>query len=318
MISFLARLIATIVFVSGVAPASADATMPAPDARSTDPIAAKFDYGRRLIAPVRVEGGGPHDFIVDTAASKTILFQNLATRLTIEPHDGPDISVLGLTGVRVAPPFRVGDISLGAKTLADHIAPILPDWRDAARTPQGILGVDFFEDDVVVFDPSERTIRIFPPEDRQLKTLLASWRRADLRRSTFDISDTPLYIVDVRLGRSSIPFLVDTGSDSTFVNFPSLDFLNVLPKRSRQKSKDGISDVHGDTVEAFILHTPPLTIGQARWPESTMLVADAEIISQIGFGDEPFGVLGLDFLTRQRFAVDFANNAIWFERDFEN
>ena len=38
----------------------------------------RFDYGRRMIVEAQVNGTGPHDFVVDTASTAIVLFENMA------------------------------------------------------------------------------------------------------------------------------------------------------------------------------------------------------------------------------------------------
>ncbi|MEL7487108.1 MAG: aspartyl protease family protein [Pseudomonadota bacterium] len=294
------------IFASG-ASASANKT----DAASVD---VKIDYGGRLIVPVSLNGDGDHDFIVDTAASKTVLFQNLASRVSVTLEDAPDIAVLGLAGVRVWPPFQVGDLALAGIVLRDHIAPILPDWTDALRTPQGILGLDFFDERVIFIDPEQKRLTVYAPNDKALRKTLSNWSSARLDRIDFGFSERPLFTVDVLFARKRLKMLLDTGSDSTFINFASLDYLDVVPRVPRRSRETKLSDVHGDQVAAYILHTPNLRVGNARWEGRSVLVSDAPVFDALGYSERPLGVLGLDFLLRQRFAIDFANDRIWFDK----
>ena len=177
----------------------------------------RFDFGGRVIVQGSINGSGPYDFIVDTAATSTTLFENVASPASVTPSGAPDTLLLGLSGIRKTPTYKVGDIRVGNITLKDHIAPILPDWTDAVRTPQGILGLDYFEGKIAVFDPVNKILNIY---SSGAQAFLAAWSPVDLLRSNFGISTHFFYVVDVLIEGRKTPFLLDSGTSATLCNFP--------------------------------------------------------------------------------------------------
>ena len=120
----------------------------------------RIDYGKRLVTVGSVNQSPPLDFIVDTAASRTVLFENAAQGPISTAPDTAEISIFGLSGVRTSRLYNVGNIRIGNRQLKDHRAPILPDWRNYERTPQGVLGLDYFQDSIAEIDVANRKIDV--------------------------------------------------------------------------------------------------------------------------------------------------------------
>src|SRR5690349_20565118 len=60
-------------------------------------LATAPDLAGRITVPVRVNGEGPFDFVVDTGANRTVIAGELAAELGL-PDDGP-ASIHGIVGV---------------------------------------------------------------------------------------------------------------------------------------------------------------------------------------------------------------------------
>lgn len=272
----------------------------------------RIDYGRRLITTGTLNDTGPHDFIVDTASTTTVIFENLARTQTIKPSGRNDLSIFGLTGVQQLPTFVIGDLKFGPYEFPDLVAPILSDWRFFTRTPQGVLGLNFFNDKTVIFDIANDSLTFFEGPEAAAP-ILSDWRRATLKRSTFALSDTPLLLAEMTIARQKIPFIIDTGSELTVVNLATLERFPIVPRDALDNLPTDVSDVYGDSAPAFRVFLPRMKIGGVTWRNRAIYAADAPFFSEIGYDEKPIGILGLDFLKRQRFAIDFANDKIYFE-----
>jgi len=276
-------------------------------------LAMRVDYGRRMTTRGRLNGAGPYDFVIDTAASVTAIFQNLADRAAIEPSGGPDMSVLGLSGARKLPAFHIGDLTFGDLALANQMSPILPDWRDLQRTPQGIVGIDLFDDTITVFDPWNDRFDVWRAGSAEAQSVVVDWPKARLRTTDFGGAIDGLFLLDVTLNDRVFPFLFDTGSSVTVCNFEAAQALRVVPHSPRKTRRADVSDVHGEVVETHLLFVPRVRIGSAELSDRSLYVSNAPFFDHIGYHDRPFGILGLDFLRAQRFAVDFRRNVLFLD-----
>ncbi len=295
----------------GGAPGAISAEPPAPPA----PIATipfRLDYAGRLVVEASLGGFGPLDFVVDTAATASVVFQNLADRAAFEPSGEPPATVFGLSGIRSAATYRVGDLRVGGLALVDQVSPVLPDWLDGLATPQGVLGLDYFAETLAVFNYGSRVIELYDAAaDRRAlfsSDQGAGWSRARLALSTFGVAARPLHLVEVDFGRArSIALLLDTGANATACNFAAAEFLRVLPVRARDPETAAIADIHGRRVDSLELTVPGLSISGARLSTNSVYITDAPFFADVGYENRPFGVVGIDSLRRQDFAIDFLN-----------
>ncbi|MHA7873393.1 MAG: pepsin/retropepsin-like aspartic protease family protein [Hyphococcus sp.] len=285
---------------------------PAPAARAR--FGFRYDYGQRLIVNCHVQGAGPHDFILDTAATRSVIFENLARQIEVEPSNKAPALVFGLSGIKEADTFNVGEVSAGGISIAGDGIPILPDWPNAQRTPQGVLGLDFFVDTLLVVSQDRSVVELYESDIDLTYMRDSSWVSAPLERSNLRRAERPLLIVTVRFPRyGAMPLIVDTGSTLNVCNFPAAEMLRVLPLRARRKPESDFSDIHGGKVETYELAVRTYEIGNADLSGLSLVVTDAPFFQQIGFETAPIGVLGLDFWKRRNFALNLATNQLAFE-----
>lgn len=292
--------------------ASGCAISPSPVAAPAQPLLRlpfHHDYGRRLIVQVSVNERGPYEFIVDTAATRSVIFENLTNEIDVTPLDKPPASVFGLSGIRQAPIYDAGHINIGDLSLSASEAPLLPDWREATRTPQGILGLDFLLQYSFFIRQDTRQIEFYegaPPLD-------ADWVRAEIIRNNFGSVERALLLTEVNFGVGRrVSFLLDTGSTISACNFPAANLLRTIPARSRQRQTNDFVDVHGGKIETYALNADVFRIGGAHISNQALVITDAQFFDQIGYRDKPLGVLGLDFFRRRNMAFNIARNEFAF------
>mgnify|MGYP000052908334 CR=1 FL=1 len=113
------------------------------------------------IVPVLVNGQGPFRFVLDTAASKTLIDRELAERLRLpESHEAMALGAGGLVPVRLT---RVGELRLGELSLRDLEIGItdLSAFREVLNVPvEGILGSDVLEGSIITIDYRRRLLSI--------------------------------------------------------------------------------------------------------------------------------------------------------------
>ena len=254
-------------------------------------------------------------FIVDTAATTSVVFENAVVSSSVEPSGLPDIKLLGLSGIQQAATFRVGSIDVGGRSLEDHISPILPDWNNFERTPQGVLGLDYFDGLVVVVDPISLQIRLYEAAKDDIEELSVGWRVAPLKKQGLGVALKPFFLVDVFISKAPTPFLLDTGSRSTLCNFPAVSRLQTIPQiTAPNRDRATVSDIYSAEIQAYVLRKYAVDLGVAKLPARPILVADTPFFDAIGYRDNPFGVLGLDHLLQQPFAIDFPGNQLFIRR----
>ena len=117
-------------------------------------------YGVPLV-PVHLNGRGPFRFVLDTAASKTIVDSGLARELGLSL--GPETMGLGAGGLLPVRLTRIGVLRVGELELRDlevGVADLSGLSRVLGVRVEGILGYDFFAGAVLTIDYKRRVLRV--------------------------------------------------------------------------------------------------------------------------------------------------------------
>lgn len=289
-------------------------------ARAADPVAVvpyRIDYDGSIVVDVTIDGRGPYDFVVDTGATLTLAFQNLASREAFVPTGGPPRRVLGISGSASLDTFKMGDIGVGGVGMADHVGVVLPDWGAPRKTPAGVLGIDFFKRYAVVFDVRARMISLYPhggipPE------LIDDWRSVKLQAKTYAAATGALYSTRGLVNRSPTTFIIDLGSAATLINYRAAEamFSSVVTRDLGEGFTTGsrLKDVFDDRTRARTALLNRIQIGRSTWRNVGVWVHDASIFDEIGVQSLPFGLLGADLLAAQDFALDFGENRLYLSK----
>jgi predicted aspartyl protease len=95
-----------------------------------------------VLVPVRVNGHGPYDFVLDTGASSSTVSRSLVRRLRL-PRTGSTAHVRGVAGATVVPLVTVGRWTVGGQRLHGRSLPVIDLGGDfGAGQVSGLLGSD--------------------------------------------------------------------------------------------------------------------------------------------------------------------------------
>ncbi|MCB2112400.1 MAG: aspartyl protease family protein [Parvularculaceae bacterium] len=289
-------------------------------ALAQEPIAVipyRIDYDGLITVEATVNGHGPYDFVLDTGATLTLAFQNLAAAEGFPPTGGPKRRVLGISGSSELDTFVLGEVSFGAAKLENHIGVILPDWGAPRRTPAGIVGIDFLKRYAVVFDVRKKTITLYPhgaiPKNR-----IRSWKTVKLRPRSYAAASGALYTTKGLVNRSPTTFIIDLGSVATLINYRAAEamFSSVVSRDLGEGFTTGsrLKDVFDDRTRARTALLNRIQVGRASWRNAAVWVYNAPIFDEIDVQRLPFGLLGADLIASQDFALDFGENKLYLSK----
>ena len=265
-----------------------------------------------------VNGQGPYDFIIDTGATLTLAFENLAAEQTFTPSELPPRRILGLLGAAEVPVTEIGDISVGGLMLEDHIGVVLNDWAAPRKTPKGVLGLDFLTRYFVLIDSNAQRIEFYdrdaPPPEQVKK-----WAATNLERESFGQDSGELYVIKPKLNNRAIPFILDLGASGTIINYPALRSLFSgirfnQPRTAGGATSSRLSDVHDGDGRARLVRIQRLRIGNQSWRKPELIAYNAEIFVELKVAGEPYGLFGSDLLQGRSFALDFERERFYVER----
>ncbi|MFN0022995.1 MAG: aspartyl protease family protein [Parvularculaceae bacterium] len=266
---------------------------------------------------VTIDGRGPYDFLVDTGATLTLVFENFARRAPLQRAEGNAKRILSISGARVFEPYIIGDLTAGTLLSSRQTGVVLPDWEAPRETPAGIVGLDVLENFALAFDVRAKTISFYS-RDGLPAELTRRMRKAPMRRTRYDGGGAELYTVNGRINGEPIRFIVDLGLATTLVNYAAGDalFASTLSIASGRTATTNtrLDDVFDDRTKISAGTMRAITVSTQRWSRKTVWIYDAPLFDELGVQRLAYGLLGADLLTRQDFAIDFSAERIYFAR----
>src|ERR1700759_2858313 len=99
----------------------------------------------RVSTDVFVDGQGPFSFLLDTASSRTMLFDHLRQRLNLAPSEAGRLKVYAMNNIGTAVPVKPRELRLADQRVTGLTLGVLPDDvhpPEGVATADGILGMD--------------------------------------------------------------------------------------------------------------------------------------------------------------------------------
>lgn len=285
--------------LAAIPSAWAGANEPPPPASQTIALAIN-DRGHMTVA-IQIAGQGPFAFIVDTAATRTVISQQLAASLQLQPAGR--VSMLSLTGSSDEMMVHVPALMFSPGRSQDIRALAL---NEASLGSHGILGIDALKDQRVVMDFKAHTL-----------TVSASPRRPAHEAEPDEIIVTArrklgqLILGDSTIDGERIDLIVDTGTQVSLGNEALRRLL--LKDGSRYKmTQIAIVGVTGGVLNADYTRVDQLRIGRAQLIGMPIAFADAYPFRKLKLR-RPALLLGMDALQMfARVTVDFPNRRATF------
>ncbi len=243
-----------------------------------------------LRIPVWIDEFGPLSFIVDTAASRTVIAAHLLSQLGARLVPGETVRLEAMTGEINVPQVAVTSVRAGDTTLGLARLPVLP--RHALASADGLLGADAFAGRVLTleFNSGKADLSSSDRADAAPREATARTGELALRRET-----TGRAFVAARLGRQEVVVLLDTAALRSIAR-PGLIAADQVVEAS-------LRGADGTLLAAREGRLPTLRLGAAHWPAGPVLVAPIPAGADV--------LLGLDRLgDLQRLTIDYAHRQL--------
>ncbi len=261
-------------------------------------LQAVSDIYSRMTVPVRINGGGPYGFVVDTGANQSIISTELAGQLALPA--GTPAPLNGVAGIQIAPTTLV-TLQVGKRTMDHQTLSMLPQSGIGAV---GMLGLDAVGDQALTLDFAGRQLRI---ETRQ-----SNWRDPAAIRSPAQRRDGQLTLVDAYLGGVPLTAFIDSGAENTIGNV-ALREMAVTRNPHAVWNMIPIISSTGQTIMAEIADLPALKVGGIRLPNWPVAFADLHTFTMWDMIKKPAILIGVDILSRfQSVCLDFARDEVRF------
>lgn len=298
-----AMLVSTLVALPLHAQTAAPATPAAATNQTADIVATGVDRALRMTVPVMVNGQGPFQFVIDTGADRTVISEELATRLGLPAAGTAKLHAMGGSGT-------VDIVKIETVQVSTNIAKKVK----AAALPQryvgadGLLGIDSLKGQRVVMDFVSNTMRVEPASAPEQ----AVPDNSDVIVVTARTKLGQLVMVDADANGQKVWVVVDTGAQNTVAN---TKLRQILVKRvpKTQIKAIGMLDVLGRTTPAEYTIVDRLRIGGVAMGNAAVAFADVHPFRLFGLSKRPSMLLGVESLRSfRRVSVDFATRKVKF------
>lgn len=262
-----------------------------------------FVVGKRghVLVPVSIDGEPARPFVLDTAASQTVLDPgDYPAQAGASPPSGGTAIGHGAHGGVNARPTRVNSIALRELVQKDQLAVFMEvDQLTRGKVPDfaGVLGLPFLRGYRIDLDYPKRLLTLDEVE--------SDLPPCDICTQDATIAVRPIIAglptVTVTINGRSMPALLDTGAASTILNEAAAALLGLAGAVDEDRTTD---------VELALGGEPALrhAVRHIALPVFRTLQLDAE----------PAIILGIDYLGRGRLVLDLASNSAWFKAATES
>ena len=247
-------------------------------------ISTRRDPNGRLLAPVKINGCGPFQLIVNTGAGRSAITSSVATALGLPLDDAPPLLVHGVTGSIPVPTVRVGSMCLGGMDVPVGSLPVIADPIGGA---DGYLSLSSLGSECIAIDLVRNTLALLkgaPPVSERSGT-------ATLR---MDQSRRQMLAIGTRVQRVEVTTIIDTGAQATLGN---LALHYALTHRAVGATE--LVELVGGAVAGRIGTPQPLPmmeIGSLRIFGARIAYGDLPLFGYLNLSAAPAMLLGMDIV----------------------
>lgn len=261
----------------------------------TQDVNFRADRDDRMLVPVRLSGGGPYFFLVDTGADRTAVSRELADKLKLQSGEGAELHTI--TGVSEVHTARVNDVEITRKPEKSIDAAVL---EGAYIGADGIVGVDLLRSQRVQFDFEKRTMSIVPSATPDFRaepgTIVIEARRKNGR----------LIVTDAVANGEPVVVVLDTGSDLCIGN-EALRAKLLGKDLADQNQNIQLQSVTGAKINGDYTLIHNVTIADVTLNNLAVVFTNAHTFKQLGLDRKPALLLGMNALRAfKKVSIDFA------------
>jgi predicted aspartyl protease len=256
-----------------------------------------------ILLPVKVNGEGPFEFILDTGAGTSLLSSQLGQKLGVKvigSREGQSaggalsVSLAKLDSLAVGS-ARLTGVDVGLVDLS-HIGKTIGAQID------GDLGYNFLQHFRITLDYRKNEIWLDDPSRLESVGRLAAVTKVPMRLAS---PAKPLLLVDVYAnGRGPFQFAIDTGTSTTAITPELAKELGVV------SSPLGAATTGGAPVDVTAGVLKSFQVGDARIDDSSVVVGDFFVMLSNALGVKLDGIVGYNFLRHYKVALDYPNEML--------
>lgn len=236
----------------------------------------------RMTVAVTIQGGGPHPFIVDTGAERTVIARDLVETLALQPAGRARL--LSMTSSRPTDKVAVPDLAFTQGSAQTLVAFALERENIGAA---GVLGIDALRGQRIVFDFKAGEVRVGPSQRKAVRTEpneVVVYGRARFGQ---------LVLADADVDGRPVDVVVDSGLSTSLGNEALRDLL--VSRRGRFQPVELVS-ITGEALRADYTQVDTIRIGGLAVAGLPVAFSDAYIFRKLRLTRRPALLLGMDAL----------------------
>ena len=245
---------------------------------------------KRPVTEITVNGQ-PASALLDTGATIALINDDLFPDIEAASVEADETRVLGIGGHRSYPIARLPFLSAGSDTWTDVRVAVNTGNRFPVR--HNILPLSIFDESIVDFDFQNDRVLLYDGRPKPVRR----GRTTKLRYTETD----GLIFVEIRINGVRGLALIDTGADVSFVNTV---FAEASRGRMNEEETHRIRGSDQALQTASIYSFRNMRFAGSRVSRFDAPVLETDLFSELGFGDQPMMLLGMDFLQHYRMQID--------------
>ena len=268
----------------------------------------------RVSTDVFVDGQGPFSFLLDTASSRTMLFDHLRQKLKLEPSAPDLLKVFAMNNIGTALPVQPRELGLGERHVTGLTLGVLPDDvhpPEGELAADGILGMDALANDLLVMDHETLRLKLMDPAAPGTD-VYRKWPSAELMPYRGKDMDVTLWWLRAQFGPQDVTALLDMGSGITMINWIAAENLGIH-RASFDKAPipQALRDALGTMEPVVTIKGLTITLADRTFPAQTVIVANAAVFRYFGLETKSAAIIGPALLRYNSLAIDFNKRRIY-------
>jgi predicted aspartyl protease len=272
----------------------------------------RIAFEDRLVTDAFINGRGPYTFVIDSASSRTIIYEHVRAQLALKASDPDPIIVYGINQQAPAMAIAPDRLTVGGRDIAGLTMGVLPD-TEGRGDPDGVLGIDVLSRYFVVLDRASMQLRLLPREGGAARDY-AGWEQIPLIPHPLKNIPVDFWYVTMAFNGHVFPALFDLGAGITLLNWPAAERLGVERRAATRKygpPPESLRDVLGKIAPAVVVKGVTITFPDRTWRKQDVLVSDAPVFEFFGMGDKAGAIVGPGLLKDNSLAIDFAGHRLY-------
>ena len=287
----------------------------APPAHATSQMSGqpyRIDASGRFVTAVMIDGKGPFSFVLDTAASRTLLYDHVQAQLGLPPSQPGDITVYGINTTASALPVKPGVLTVAGAQVTGLTLGVLPHVEVNTPGVDGILGIDVLARYMLVLDRANMRFLLLDPDGKDAGDF-RKWAGISLKPRPLRNIPIDFWYMTAEFGAVRLNALLDLGTGISMLNWPAAERLGVHKKdyHTPEALSVALRDLLGTDEPVVKITGLTVSLNRQSWRNRTLVVANSDIFTHFNLDEEPAAILGADLLGDNSIAVDFAHHRLY-------